>query len=161
MANQVENELWTRMKRLLPRSHDPSLILLKGHLLVEEQLFSYIEAHCRNASKLEDARLTFAQKLRVAQALSGGLTDSQMARSLETLNAIRNKMAHRAEVPDLENRIDDYIKAWAEDSFVRPKTSRERSRWLRNTLVFQIAMIAGMAESARVVQQSHAHARKT
>jgi hypothetical protein len=160
MPNHVEDKLWNRVKRLLPRSHDPYLILLKGHLLIEEQLFAYISAHCRNTDKLEDARLTFAQKLRLAQAFSGGLTESHVGRSLEKLNAIRNKMAHRAEVPDLDSRLDDYLKAWAEEEFVQPKTARERSRYLRNTLIFQIAMIGGMADSVTYLQKSVSRVRK-
>jgi hypothetical protein len=139
-----------RIKRLLPRSHDPTLVLHKGHLLVEEQLFACIAAHCPDATKLEDARLTFAQKLRLAQALCGL---QSVAHSLEKLNALRNRMAHRVEVPDFDSRLDDYLKAWAKDEFVQPKTRRERTRRLRNTLMIQIAWLAGVSEAAEYFRQ--------
>src|ERR1035437_3619166 len=157
MPDAVTNQLWNRIKRLLPRSHDPTLVLLKGHLLVEEQLFACIGAHCRDATKLEDARLTFAQKLRLAQALCGL---QSVAPSLEKLNALRNRMAHRVEIPDFDSRLDDYLKAWAEDEFVQPKTSRERTRNLRNTLIMQIAILAGMSGAAEHLGPTVAHARR-
>ena len=157
MTDAVTKQLWNRIKRLLPRSHDPTLVLLKGHLLVEEQLFACIAAHCRDATKLEDARLTFAQKLRLAQALCGGLS---VAHSLEKLNALRNRMAHRVEVPDFDSRLDDYLKAWAEEEFVQRKTRRERTRDLRNTLIIQIAMLAGMSEAAEYLGPTVSHARR-
>ena len=157
MPDAVTKQLWNRIKRLLPRSHDPTLVLLKGHLLVEEQLFACIGAHCRDATKLEDARLTFAQKLRLAQALCGL---QSVAHSLEKLNALRNRMAHRLEIPDLDSRLDDYLKAWAEDEFVQPKTSRERTRNLRNTLIIQIAILAGMSGAAEHLGPTVSHARR-
>ena len=157
MPKTVTNKLWDRIKRLLPRSHDPTLVLLKGHLLVEEQLFAYIVAHCQDATKLEDARLTFAQKLRLAQALSGDLS---IAHSLEKLNALRNRMAHRVEVPDFDNRLDDYLKAWAEDEFVKAKTNRGRTRDLRNTLIVQIAMLAGMSRGVQAVRRKVSHPQR-
>ena len=191
MTDAVTKQLWNRIKRLLPRSHDPTVVLLKGHLLVEEQLFACIASHCRDATKLEDARLTFAQKLRLAQALCGiqslaacrnsaiahekhanvptkavcafqkhGYFDRLLAHSLEKLNALRNRMAHRVEVPDFDSRLDDYLKAWAEEEFVQRKTRRERTRDLRNTLIIQIAMLAGMSEAAEYLGPTVSHARR-
>jgi hypothetical protein len=157
MPKPVKDELWNRVKRLLPPSHDPTLVLLKGHLLVEEQLFACIAAHCRDRTKLEDARLTFAQKLKLVQALFGRLS---MAHSLERLNSLRNRMAHHVEIPDLDSRIDDYLKAWAEEDFVQPTTKRARTRVLRNSLIFQVAVLAGMSESTEYLMQKEPHAHR-
>jgi len=158
MSRTAKNPLWLRVRRLLPRGHDSTPVLLKGHLLIEEQLFAFIAAHCRHPKLLEEVRLTFAQKLRLAQSLSGGFTD--LVRPLEKLNAIRNRMAHHVEITDLDTRIDDYLRAWAEDEFVPPKTARDRTRHLRNSLIFQIAMIAGMSGAERAVRHSIEHERR-
>jgi hypothetical protein len=69
-------------------------------------------------------------------------------------------MAHRVEVPDFDSRLDDYLKAWAEEEFVQRKTRRERTRDLRNTLIIQIAMLAGMSEAAEYLGPTVSHARR-
>lgn len=149
-SDLTTNRLFARISRLLPRGHDPTLVLLKGHLLIEEQLIAYIATYCRKPKLLEDVRLTFAQKLRLARSLSGDLTDQFCP--LDKLNAIRNRMAHHAEISDLNSRLDDYLKTWAGDGFVPPKTMQERTRLLRSSLISQIAMIAGMSEGTRLVK---------
>ena len=158
MSDHTKHPLWIRIRRLLPRAHDPTLVLLKGHLLIEEQLFAYIATHCRQPKSLEKARLTFAQKLRLAQSLSGAFTE--LVHPLEKLNAIRNKMAHHVEISDLDTRLDDYLKAWAGDEFVPPKTMRERTRHLRNCLIVQIAIIAGMSEGTQAVRHQIEYAQR-
>ena len=146
MPKHSDNPLWNRINRLLPRTQDPTLVLLKGHLLIEEQLFAIIAKHCRDASTLEEARLTFVQKLRVAQALSNSLSGQgfPLIQSLKKLNSIRNRMAHHAEIPDLDSRIDEYLRSWDPSGFVTPTTQRERTRYLRNTLIIHIGLLSGI-----------------
>jgi hypothetical protein len=147
MAQQsVSSVLWNRIKRLLPRTQDSTLLLLKGHLLIEEQLVEILFAHSHNRVHLEKARLTFAQKLRVAAALANlSGPGFPLFSSLEKLNAIRNRMAHHVEVRDIDRRIDEYLRTWAEAEFVAPNTRRERIRNLRNVLIVQTALLAGIA----------------
>ena len=128
----------------MPKGQDPLLLLLKGHLLIEEELFAYIASYCKDVKKLSDARLTASQKLHVAHALGGGLFDGRMSECLKKLNSIRNHLSHRAELPNLKDAIDDYLKAWDDDNdYLPPKRNRQRTGYLRNTLIFQIAMLSG------------------
>jgi len=60
--------LYERFRRLLPL-RNLEFTVLKGHLLVEEQLQVFLEASCRHPGFLEDARLSFSQKARLTQAL--------------------------------------------------------------------------------------------
>lgn len=46
---------------MLSKIEEPELLLLKGHLLIEEVLFALLGHRMRKASSLEKARLSFAQ----------------------------------------------------------------------------------------------------
>jgi hypothetical protein len=54
-----------RFEKLLLDRTDSLLIVLKGHLLIEEQLQKIIEAAVRNPKLIRDARLTFSQRLKL------------------------------------------------------------------------------------------------
>jgi hypothetical protein len=48
---------------------DLQMILLKAHLLIEEELQAFIDRSVRDASLLKKARFTFAQRLILAEAI--------------------------------------------------------------------------------------------
>ena len=100
-----ERDWIRRIKGQLPRSRDPILVVLKGHLLLEEALEQLISASCDVPSELEKARLTFAQKLSLVCALSPILSDSDRS-FVRKLNAMRNKMAHRLDGFDAEHELN-------------------------------------------------------
>lgn len=76
---------------------DLQMILLKGHLLIEEQLQAFIDSHVTDPDHLSQARLTFHQRLILARAFHpapdtfGYFWVWDAARLLNTL---RNKMVH-------------------------------------------------------------------
>lgn len=58
----------TRFRRHLPRSNDLILIVLKGHLLMEEVLDGLIFEQLLNPAALDQVRLTLFERLRRARA---------------------------------------------------------------------------------------------
>ncbi len=58
-----------RYMRILPPTTDLTLLVLKGHLLIEEQLNLFLETELKHYSILKDARLTFLQKLKIVQSM--------------------------------------------------------------------------------------------
>ncbi len=69
-------------------------MVLKGHLLIEEKLTAAIEEFVFNPSCLDDARLTFAQKLAIYRSLSPGASDSSCWDVIAKLNKLRNALSH-------------------------------------------------------------------
>jgi uncharacterized protein YutE (UPF0331/DUF86 family) len=139
------DERLARIKRHLPRSQDLTLLVLKGHLLVEEQLERILESHCSHASELADARLTFRQKLQLVRALTGtGLLDAREGRFIEKLNSVRNKMAHRLDGFDGEGEIAGLLEFFADHDTPNPRDLplRQKLSWLRST----IAIVCGILE---------------
>src|SRR5688572_17947526 len=55
-------EVDARFRRLMPKTTDLTLLVLKGHLLIEEELQAFLEMSVKEPKALDDARLTFIQK---------------------------------------------------------------------------------------------------
>jgi hypothetical protein len=83
-------------------SDNAALIILKGHLVIEERLTSVIEKFVFHPEHLEQARLTFAHKLAIARSLSLDEDKNSMWSLIKKLNALRNTLSHSL---DGESRI--------------------------------------------------------
>lgn len=96
-----------RFVELLPRE-DITLIILKGHLLIEEQLWKVISSRLRKPGALRDSRITSYQAICLAEAFCP--EDKDLWQSAKKLNKIRNEIAHNVIAPaGLNDRIDDFV----------------------------------------------------
>ena len=141
-----------RIQAQLPRSRDPVLLVLKGHLLVEEQLDRLIAAGCVRAEELDDARLTFSQKVSIASAMSRSFRDRDK-RFVERLNTMRNKMAHRLDGYSLEQELNDVLRAYDPAEFaergVAGLSLLRRLGYLRRMVGITCGFLAGAASAVR------------
>lgn len=103
--HKISDEQWERYRQLLPKSEDVSLVVLKGHLIIEEMLYSIAEKYCANPKPLADARLSFAQLLHVVQALIKLPLGETCWKAIGLLNSIRNSLIHNLEPKELEQRL--------------------------------------------------------
>jgi hypothetical protein len=143
-------EPYERYRRLMPKTQDLSLIVLKGHLLIEEQFDFFLEELSRRPQFLEQARLTFMQKFRLIQALSGLSRRDDVTKFVERINSLRNKLSHSAEVGQVEEIVDGAMKAMFEQEFFRPHSPRQRATFLRQAFAYAIASIHGHASGFTV-----------
>jgi hypothetical protein len=101
--------LFIRAERHLDGVTDVIVLILKGHLIIEEGLVAAIEAKCAKTGYLESARLTFYQKLQLVRALYTGSNVKQDSEdvmetvfdAVEALNTLRNRLAHTLEPKDV------------------------------------------------------------
>lgn len=78
--------------------------------MFEELLNAYLARVLLYASALQGARLTFAQKLALARAISTHLEpDHWTWKAIGDLNRIRNSLSHEAAPRDLADRTDAYV----------------------------------------------------
>jgi hypothetical protein len=124
-----------RFRRHMPRSGDLTLIILKGHLLVEEQLNAFIAAHMQRPEELDSARLSFSQRVALAKALAP--SRSKHFDAVNKLNRLRNDLAHRLESQDRDRLIEE---------FALP--ARDEPRPIANRLKDRIAFMCGFLEGA-------------
>ena len=91
-----------------PAKGDRDLVILKGHLLIEEQLHKFVNEKLANPSALSD-RFTFHHYLCLARAVTTDLTMDWIWDGASRLNALRNLIAHSVEPKDVQQKIDDFV----------------------------------------------------
>ncbi|MEZ8154445.1 hypothetical protein AB6D06_20965 [Vibrio sp. 10N.239.311.G01] len=97
---------------LLPSDGDLTLLVLKGHLLIEKQVRSYVYNHFPNQAVLKDVFKDTYSLFNAGKAYA----DPDCAETLALwecflkLNKIRNLLAHELDHIGLQHRIDDFLK---------------------------------------------------
>ncbi|HEY9756051.1 MAG TPA: hypothetical protein V6C97_12870 [Oculatellaceae cyanobacterium] len=141
---QIDESEEARVRRLLPKSQDLTLVVLKGHLLVEEMLEKLIEENFREPNHFKDARFTFLQKCRLAQAILGG--EPSVWNNVLTLNKIRNRFAHDLEPKNMQKLIDDWISINSDENATAVSTDKERARAIKEIVSYTCGMILGVRD---------------
>ena len=171
MAAQTDghsNDFEGRFRRHFPRrSNDVALVVLKGHLLLEEGVNHVLVALVPNPEAIESANLRFHQKLCLIRALipgGGQVTVFPELDAAEKLNTLRNRLAHHLDYPQIEAQVKDFLLLCEapKDPEVPddPETEAEPLiRRLRRALAFLCGGFAGMVrafEAVRDLQSSGA-----
>lgn len=93
---QLEGSHREHFRSLLDRLErdDEALIVLKGHLVIEERITAAVEKFVWHGEYIERARLTFAHKMQLARAISMDHSENTMWDLIDKRNAVRNKLAH-------------------------------------------------------------------
>jgi hypothetical protein len=102
---------YERFERLMPMT-DLTLIILKGHLLAEEQMDEFIKGSLDDVGwkVFSSLKLSFARRLDVARNLHQPKEPfAAFWAQVEALNKLRNHIAHNAEVPDLQERCTVFV----------------------------------------------------
>lgn len=110
MPKSIE-DLSTHFKKHFPKGRDLALIILKSHLLVEEQMNELLKISLPNPDYLYRARFGFLQRLRVLQALRKDTEFHALAEAIELLNEVRNALAHQLEPVKPPTVIPQFIEA--------------------------------------------------
>lgn len=82
-----------------------SLIVLKGHLLLEQLLTALISHYARSSADLSEARLQFTQKVALVKAFVVFPFPSEFWGLLKVLNQLRNDFAHELQPKKLEEHL--------------------------------------------------------
>lgn len=109
----------------LPHYDEPAtLILLKGHLLIEELLRGYIDRKLPNPAAFKHDQFLFAKVLMLCRSLTHPKEKSWAFDAARKLNEVRNEIAHELESPDLQVRLESFVvlvEQHANDSAFPPK----------------------------------------
>ncbi len=102
-----------RFKEHLPIGGDMTLMILKGHLLIEEQVAFLIKNRIPKPDALKEIDLTSHQQICLAEALIEEISldgnDLWLWPAIKKLNKLRNDIAHNLSRPGIEDRIADFI----------------------------------------------------
>lgn len=126
MADVDSNDFESRFRRHFPRrSNDIALVVLKGHLLLEESVNRLLVALLRKPEAIEGANFRFYQKLCLIQALlpaDPGDGISRLYDAAEKLNTLRNRLTHHLDYPEIEAQVRDFLLLCEQ-----PKSRRRRT----------------------------------
>jgi hypothetical protein len=98
-ARPLKDEMLNRVREHFGYVDETALIVLKGHLLVEESLDSIISKFVFHPEFLEMANLGFAQKVSIARALNLTEHENEIWEIATKLNSLRNEIAHGLNSP--------------------------------------------------------------
>jgi len=99
-----------RHKAHLPDGNDLTLLILKGHLLVEECVDELIEVSCPEPKAIFDGRAPmFHMKVRIARAMTTHVMFPGLWPMVDALNTLRNDLAHRLDSPELVNEVVEFM----------------------------------------------------
>lgn len=93
---------YRKMEKHLYDATDPILIILKTHLIIEENLYIAVCNKLNHPSHIEDARLSFSQLLKIAKSIYFNYKLDAVWVALDSLNKIRNRFSHNLEPRELE-----------------------------------------------------------
>lgn len=141
------DDLLSDLDRHLRAKKDHEIILLKGHLLLEQVLNQMLLRYIDN-EHLNKLDLYFAKKLDLLDALSGKLPDPWLYGHLLEINRIRNKLSHHLDFSDW----DDDLKKWACNVIGYTPKSIDRKSTYRNTLLKAFYLLSGMLKGIQVAQ---------
>lgn len=97
---------WTKMyKDHFPVSAGLDLIILKSHLLIEQQMTALICHYCHSPNIVPGVRLSFTQKTSLSRALLTVPLPEHFWKVLDVMNRLRNDLAHNLEPPKLQQYL--------------------------------------------------------
>jgi hypothetical protein len=114
MANGLRDlvALKLRVIQHLPKG-DLSLIILKGHLLIEELLYVIVKGGVKHPESVEDARLRFSQLAHLARAITYEDRLRPVWDAILAINTLRNMFAHDLYTTRLEDNLRLFARAVA------------------------------------------------
>jgi hypothetical protein len=142
---------------LLPKSGDLSLVVLKGHLIIEELLFELAAIHCADRAELEKAKLTFAQLLHVVQALVKLPLGADVWQAISLLNAIRNSMVHRLRPAEVDKKLAALADLCKGDESINPpgyKPPTEPAEIAATCVSFIMGSLSVIGPMAEFIEQN-------
>jgi hypothetical protein len=123
-------QAFRRFLLLMPHGKELDLVLLKAHLLVEEQVRQIVDERLKNPRALEDTRIDCHQAICIAQAFFPEDHQPWLWAALKKLNKLRNDIAHKLEPKGLADRIDDFVSSFPSGFAELPETDRfEMTLW--------------------------------
>ncbi|WP_426422604.1 hypothetical protein [Bradyrhizobium genosp. A] len=107
-------DILERADELFDGVSDLTLLILKCHLLLEEELYNQLRQLFPNPAQYDRLNLRFVQNIMLARALCVRRTDDGEPvkhvelcfDALEALNTFRNRLAHNLEPQDLQRLLD-------------------------------------------------------
>lgn len=111
----MQRDIELLAKHLPIATNDNTLLVLKGHLLVELLLTEFIESRFPKSVHIEEEQFRFPQRVALARALGPLGSNDWVWGALAKLNAVRNALAHHLDHPKAQEKLDAFIASVSKD----------------------------------------------
>jgi uncharacterized protein YutE (UPF0331/DUF86 family) len=134
-------------------SEDTTLLVLKGHLIIEAELIDICGRLLKNPGALEAENVRFSVRLNLVRALLGsdhGMPEA-FWHAIEDLNRIRNKLAHNLEPKGLEDSLRQFFNRFDEfedcRAVLRIHEAESTPQRLKSCILFLSGALSGIGKS--------------
>jgi len=161
-ADKISNQqikAFRRFLMMMPHGKDRDLVLLKAHLLIEEQIRQIVDERLINPTVLVRANIDCNQAICIAQAFFPLDHQPWLWNSLKKLNGIRNGIAHNLESPGLNDKIEDFISSFP-SMFASTENETDRFELTLWSLFVAVSQLV-TTPSAQVLKLVHENASIT
>jgi hypothetical protein len=108
---QMEEEGGDLFEERLNRSLDPlAATLLRGHLMVEQQLITGLEGCFPYPQALNLPRQPFSLLVRLAQAFTYRHLNIRLWKAIHAFSEARNYLAHNIDTPELPAKVEQFVR---------------------------------------------------
>lgn len=124
----VFGDMASLLKHLPHYEDHTELIILKGHLLIEELLRGYIDRKLPCPAEFKHNQFLFAKVLILCRALNPPKEKSWAFDAAKKLNDVRNEVAHELNSPETQSKLEifiSYVERHAKDSAFLPQERNE------------------------------------
>jgi hypothetical protein len=104
--SDVRDRNQQRLTEQMSHIDELALVVLKGHLVLEEQLDRIIGGFVFHSLHLDAANLRFSQKVAVARSISLDEHANSMWELLAAINSLRNELAHALHSEKRQRKTD-------------------------------------------------------
>ena len=134
------DDLFASLERHLRSRDDIEMILLKGHLILEQALNQMLLCYIESQEDLCSLNLMFSKKLDLLVALSSKAWPPEEIDHLREINRIRNKLAHQLDFDAFHGEL----KRWACQVVGYTPKSINRKQTYRSTLMKAFYLLSGL-----------------
>jgi hypothetical protein len=145
MSGKASEEQILRYMRMLAKVDDQTLVILKGHLLLEEIMNRIIEQSVSNPKFLRKLH-GFSLKLTMVRSLDFEYPESEAWKLIKELNELRNALVHHLEPPELEGKVRTLIDHYFELGLFNRDAFDEGKETVNETLKLLISFCMGVLE---------------
>ena len=143
-------KVFDALENHLKDTDEIEVILLKGHLILEQVLNELLSVYIKSEKNLNSLSLLFSKKLDLIIALQDGehFLKSEI-KHLREINRIRNKLAHKLDF----YKYHDDLKVWACAVVGYKPVTINRKRTYRNTLRKAFYLLSGFLSGVAITRK--------
>ncbi|MDT8376023.1 MAG: hypothetical protein RQ867_04700 [Mariprofundaceae bacterium] len=153
-TNDITKEMLEKMQEHMASVDQGALIILKGHLLIEEVLSEIISKFVFHPEQLDGACLGYPQKVALARSMSLDEHNNEMWQLINSINGLRNELAHSLRSPKRDKKENALIDIYLKQGGLKPNTQDEREPPKHHLFSYAIALCLGyLAEFVAEVER--------